>query len=106
MTAHLYSKQANITVAVAYSSSEVSTILTKVKFYKERNAVKNQMPRGDVDIRILIEYFNAQVRNDMTSGKELQVNTPCTQKEMIMGNSYLTDFCCLNEYVVGGTLYI
>ena len=106
MTAHLYSKQANIAVAVAYSSSEVSKILTKVEFYKELNAVKNQIPRGDVDISILIEHFNAQVRNDMISGKELQVNTPCTQKEMIMGNSYLTDFCCLNEYVVGGTLYI
>ena len=78
MIAHLHRKQANIAVAVAYSPSDVSKILTKVEFYKEINVLENQIPRGDVDIRILIEYFNAQVRNDMTSEKELQVNTPCT----------------------------
>ena len=100
MTAHFHRKQVNIAVVTAYSPSEVSKILTKVEFYKELNAVKNQIPRGDVDICILVEYFNAQVRNDMTSGKELQVNTPCTQKKMIMGNSYYISAASMSMLLV------
>ena len=51
-----------ITVVVAYALTEVSKILKMVEFYKELNAVHNQISRGGV--RSLIGYFNTQVGND------------------------------------------
>ena len=52
----------NITVVVAYALTEVSKIFKMVEFYKELNAVHNQIPRGSVCS--LIGYFNTQLGND------------------------------------------
>ena len=62
MTACFHSKQVNVTVVVAYAPTEVSKILTEVEFYKEPNAVHNQIPCGDAPT--LIGDFNTQVGNE------------------------------------------
>ena len=73
-----------------------------VEFYKELNAVHNQIPRGGVCS--LTGYFNTQVGNDNGIQKGVTGKHSLYAKENDNGESLL-EFCCLDEYVLVGTLF-
>ena len=103
LSARLHSKQVNITIIVAYAPTEVSNSEDKTAFYKELDAVHNQIPRGDM--RLLIGDFNAQVGNNHEAWHGVTGKHSLHTQENNNGKRLL-DFCCLNEYVIGGTLFV
>ena len=102
ISARLHSKHANITFIVAYAPTEVSSKTQKETFYKELEASHRNIPRGDV--RILVGDFNAQVGRDHETWKGI-IGTHSLHPQQNDNGTRLLDFCCLNEYVIGGTMF-
>ena len=102
ISARFFGKKVNITCVVAYAPTEVSQTGVKDKFYRDLHSVQKQLPQNDV--HILLGDFNARVGSDTDAWKDV-IGKHSLHQIANENGTRLLEFCALNEYVIGGTLF-
>ena len=101
ITARFQSTARNITVINAYAPTNQADIDTKEAFYEQLQSVFERIPTRD--IKVLLGDLNAKIGSD-NSGKEHIMGTHGLG-EMNDNGERFSDFCAVNNMVIGGSVF-
>ena len=101
ITARFKSAARNITVINAYAPTNQADPEDKEMFYEKLQAVVNKTPNRD--IRILLGDLNAKIGSD-NIGREHIMGTHGLGEINDNGDRF-TEFCALNDLVIGGSIF-
>nr|CAH8843517.1 unnamed protein product [Trichobilharzia regenti] len=101
MTARFNSKGRKVTVIQCYAPTNVSEQEKKEAFYRQLQAIMDNVPNGD--IKILMGDMNAKLGGDNT-GRELTMGREALG-EMNDNGELFSDFCAFNDLVIGGSVF-
>ncbi|KAL5259045.1 hypothetical protein ACHWQZ_G009498 [Mnemiopsis leidyi] len=102
LTARLHSKHLNISVVVAYASTDGGDESEKDKIYRTLADTFDELPRHD--LKLLLGDFNAKVSSERY-GSEAVIGGESLHSSSNDNGTRLVDFCATNQLVIGGTIF-
>jgi exonuclease III len=101
LTARFNCKGRKVTIRQCYAHTNVADEKEKDEFYEQLQAILDKRPKRD--LKLLMGDFNAKVGTDnMDRELIMSKHEPEAQNE---NGELFTEFCTLNELVIGGTIF-